>query len=100
MPIVATILSMAVLLKVGSRPSQLLFYAAQERMIAQNSSATNGLTTTPHYSRISPQCGGGCNDVLCTATLIGSAQQEESKQPMTVDYRLESGSNVLALVPR
>ena len=36
MPVVATLLSTAILLLTGSRPTQLLFHAAQERMIAQN----------------------------------------------------------------
>ena len=36
MPVVATLLSVAILLPAGLRPTQLLFHAAQERMTAQN----------------------------------------------------------------
>ena len=42
MPIVATILFVAILLRVGSHPAQLLFYAAWDRITAQNPPATNG----------------------------------------------------------
>ena len=35
LPIVATILSMAILLWVGSHPTQILFYVALERMTAK-----------------------------------------------------------------
>ena len=41
-PVMATLLSAAIILWVGSHPTQLLFYAAQERMTAQNPPATNG----------------------------------------------------------
>ena len=40
MPVVATLLSVAILFCTGSHPTQLLFHAAQERMIAQNPPAT------------------------------------------------------------
>ena len=39
---VETLLSMTILLQLGLRPTQLLFYAAQERTTAQNHPATNG----------------------------------------------------------
>ena len=42
MPLVATIPSLAILLWVGSYPTQLLFYADWEKMTAQNAPATNG----------------------------------------------------------
>ena len=42
LPVMAKLLSAAVLLWVGSCPTQLLFYAAQERMTAQNPLATDG----------------------------------------------------------
>ena len=42
MPIVAKILTAAILLWVGSHPSQLLFHAARERVTAQNPRKTNG----------------------------------------------------------
>ena len=41
MPVVAIIPSVAILIRVGSCPAQLLFYTAQEKMTAQNSPATN-----------------------------------------------------------
>ena len=40
-PIVATLLSVAILLQAGLRPAQLLFHAAQERT-ARHPHATNG----------------------------------------------------------
>ena len=40
MPLVATTSTVIVLLQVGSHPAQLLFYAAQEKMTAQNPPAT------------------------------------------------------------
>ena len=40
MPVMATLLSIAVLLWVGSHLAQLLFHAARERMTAQNPPAT------------------------------------------------------------
>ena len=40
MPVVATLLSVAILLWAGSHPDQLLFHAAWEKMMAQNSPAT------------------------------------------------------------
>ena len=42
MLVVAMILSAAILLQVGSHPTQLLFYAAWERMTAQNPPGKNG----------------------------------------------------------
>ena len=42
MPTVAMLLSMIILLQVGSRTTQLLFYAAWERMTAQNPPEANG----------------------------------------------------------
>ena len=42
MPVVATILSMAILLQLGLCPTQFLFYTAWERMTIQNPPATNG----------------------------------------------------------
>ena len=50
MPVVATLLSMVVLLWAGSRPTQLLFHAARERMTAQNPPAigtTLGICAIP-----------------------------------------------------
>ena len=41
LPVFATLLSTAILLRVGSRPAQLLFHAAWERMTAQNPPATD-----------------------------------------------------------
>ena len=41
MPVVATIFAVSVLLQVRYYPTQLLFYAAQERMIAKYPLATN-----------------------------------------------------------
>ena len=42
MLVVAKVLSMAILLQVGLYSTQLLFYTAQEKMIAQNPIAANG----------------------------------------------------------
>ena len=40
-PVMATLLSVGIILRVGSRPAQLFFHAARERMTAQNPPATN-----------------------------------------------------------
>ena len=42
MPLVALVLSVAILLLVGLHPTQLLFHTAWEKMTAQNPPATNG----------------------------------------------------------
>ena len=52
MTIVATILSVPILLRVGSHPVQLLFHAVQERMTAQNPPATGQLVNTGENSII------------------------------------------------
>ena len=41
-PVMATLLSAAIILQVGSHPAQLLLHTARERMKAQNRPATNG----------------------------------------------------------
>ena len=43
MPVVATILSMAILLQAGSYPTQLLFHIPQEKMIAENPPARHAV---------------------------------------------------------
>ena len=56
MPVVATLLSVAILLWVGSCPAQLLFHAAWEKMTAQNPPVTNGVLGrkqgVPHSTRM------------------------------------------------
>ena len=61
-PVMATLLSVGIILRVGSRPAQLFFHAARERMTAQNPPATQA-AMLGHEAHCNPLCffsGEGC----------------------------------------